>query len=349
MNDLNVSLFEHKLDLTKPLRTSRGAMFKRAVVYVKFERDGIEGYGEAAPLQGWGTESYAECLAALKDAVEAGTPPDLPAARFAWDSAMLDLEAREQDVSLATLIGGTQADVWVNATVGAIDGDALIEAAQQKVEEGFDTLKVKVGADDMETDFQRMCALRETFPELNLRFDANAAWEVENAVEFLIRVQSRFRSNKWLLPEYIEQPVPVGDEIAFRKLCLKKKMRMNIAIDESLIPMERGLGLIRYRAVDALVIKPMALGSVMNLSNLIDLADENNIEWVLTSSIDSAVARAVVAHIAAGLGCNRACGLATGSWLESDVGELPIVGGLLTLPAGAGIGIVPDLSDATPV
>ena len=87
-------------------------MFKRAVVYVKFERDGFEGYGEAAPLEGWGTESYIECLEALKAAAEAGSPPDVPAARFAWDSAMLDLEAREQDVSLAKLIGGTQNNVW---------------------------------------------------------------------------------------------------------------------------------------------------------------------------------------------------------------------------------------------
>ncbi len=349
MNDLNVSLFEHKLALTRPLRTSRGAIFKRAVVYVKFERDGIEGYGEAAPLEGWGTESYIECVDALKAAVKAGSPPDVPAARFAWDSAMLDLEAREQDVPLFRLIGGTQSDVWVNATLGAIDGDALIEAAQEMVDQGFNTLKIKVGADDPETDFERMCTIREAFPELNLRFDANAAWEVEDAVDLLIRVQSRFRSSKWLLPEYIEQPVPVGDEIAFRKLCLKRQMRMNVAIDESLVPMERGLGLIRYRAVDALVIKPMALGSVMNLSNLIDLADDNGIDWVLTSTIDSAVARAVVAHIAAGLGCNHACGLATGEWLETDVGELHIEDGMLRLPKGPGIGFVPDLSEAKPV
>ena len=64
---------------------------------------------------------------------------------------------------------------------------------------------------------------------------------------------------------------------------------------------------------------------------------------MVTSVVDSAIGVAAAAQLAAALGGTQAHGLATGAWLAADVAApLPIENGMLKLPEGAGLGVVPS-------
>jgi L-alanine-DL-glutamate epimerase-like enolase superfamily enzyme len=112
-------------------------------------------------------------------------------------------------------------------------------------------------------------------------------------------------------------------------------------VDESLF----GIGaekLFAMQSVRRLVLKPARIGGFGATLRLAERAAAAHMEVVVTSVVDSAIGVAAAAQLAAALGGTQAHGLATGDWLAADVAEpLPIKNGMLKLPDGAGLGIIP--------
>ncbi|UPV99851.1 o-succinylbenzoate synthase [Halorussus gelatinilyticus] len=339
------------LPLADPLETARGTVERRDGLLLRLEADdGSVGVGEATPLPGW-TEHYDECESALAEVsevlrasntsgetaseeIDAGADPDdlladldsTPAARHALDLALADLRASRQRVPLYRYFGAENPakSVPVNATVGDAPAEATVAEAERAAAAGFDCLKVKVGARQLSADVERIEAVADALPEVELRADANAAWTREQAQQFLDAVGDRLA--------YVEQPLPATDLAGLASLAGP------VALDETLA--EVGFEDALDANPDAVILKPMALGGPREASALASRAREEGIEPVVTTTIDGAVARTAAVHVAAAIPDVTACGLATRKLLESDLGPdiAPVADGRAVVPQGEGNG-----------
>ncbi|PSQ09187.1 o-succinylbenzoate synthase [Halobacteriales archaeon QS_5_70_15] len=330
---MNVESFA--LELSRPLSTARGDIVEREGFLVRVERDGETGYGEATPLPGW-TESLEECRAAL-DAVD-GDPTALalagmdgtPAARHGLELALSDAAAHARDEPLSRYLGGegTVDRVPVNATVGDGPPPRTAREAREAVAEGFPAVKVKVGSRPLDADLDRLAAVREVCPDVELRADANGAWDPGTARRGL-------RDLAPLDVAYVEQPLPAADLAGHARL---RGEGVGVALDESLVPATVDETL-AAGAADVLVLKPMALGGPARAREAALRARAAGVEPVVTTTIDGSLARAAAVHVAASVPAVAPCGLATGPWLTTDLTEedpAPVVDGVARAPSGPG-------------
>jgi len=210
-----------------------------------------------------------------------------------------------------------------------------VRAARDAVNAGFGTLKIKVGAREIATDAGRIEAIRsEVSGTLRLRADANGAWsrrEANLAVDALTGL------------EYVEQPLPADDLAGHADL----RDRAVVAIDETLVD-HAVSEIVEAGAADVVILKPMVLGGIDRAWDAGMRAREAGIDPVVTTTIDGAVARTAAVHLAAALGVERACGLATADRLETDLtpNPAPVSDGRIPVPEAPGHGVSVQWSGA---
>ncbi|KTG10252.1 o-succinylbenzoate synthase [Haloprofundus marisrubri] len=345
MRDVRVEPFSVRLK--EPLGTAKGEIDERRGFLVGIETDdGVRGVGEATPLPEW-TESYVECrarLAELSDAADRGYEFDGatlgPATRHAVNLARMDAEARAQGKALHEWLAGQfgtrnnragrPATVPVNATVGDGSVDETVAAAENAVADGFDCLKLKVGAQSLETDEKRVRAVRDAVgDEIALRADANGAWDRETAERAVDRLAA-------LEFAYVEQPLPTHELSGYTEL---RNRGVDVALDETLYDSSVSLPLNLRDYADVLVLKPMALGGPGPTLSLARYLRRSGVTPVVTTTVDAAVARAAAVHVAAAIPDIPACGLATGDLLAEDLVDDPVAvtDGEIAVPDGPGI------------
>ncbi|WP_435360503.1 o-succinylbenzoate synthase [Haloarchaeobius sp. DFWS5] len=334
---------EFAVSLSQPLATARGEMTEREGVLVRVSDGEHVGYGEATPLPGW-TESLADCRAAVADAVErlqadeAALRDDLaanPAARHGVSLALADFRAKQHDRPLYKILGrrATKDVVPVNATVGDSAPQDTARAAESAVAEGFACVKLKVGVRDVETDVERVRAVREAVGDgVTIRADANGAWSAEQA-------DTAFDAFAEEGVEFVEQPLP-ADDLTGHEALRQRGGPVGVALDESLAA-HSVESVLAAGAADVLVLKPMALGGVDRARKAALAAQEQHVATVVTTTIDAVVARTGAVHLAASLPGVLPSGLATAEWLSTDVGPdpCPVEGGTIAVPDGPGLGV----------
>ncbi len=293
--------------------TRRGALFTLS------DHLGNKGFGEASPLPGHSPESLEESLSALDGAhrwlaensldapFEALSSPRVRAmpgsARFALETALLDLVAKRRGISLHALLSGREDDARapVNAYVGAALDDALLDDARAALARGITTLKVKIAGSDGLFDRERsaLVALREQLPgDWTLRLDANAAWTLPVA-------RARLEALSVVSPAFVEQPVAVGILRALGRCAVAW------AIDESLSdPDDTSFALKEGPRAGcvAVVIKP-AMHGLVGAYELAQRASESGLGVVITHLFDGPVALAAACELALALRDPLACGL----------------------------------------
>jgi o-succinylbenzoate synthase len=345
------------LRLRAPLATAHGTQrLRRGVLLALESADGLVGFGEATAPEGFGAESPDESLAAIRALCERlltresrpsealfaaldAQPIRAPAARFALETALLDLGAQARGVPLADALGEGRAarrSVPVNALLSATRPDAAASEARSAVDRGFETLKLKVGADDPAADCARLAAVRaEVTDAAELRIDANGAWSVERAIEVLRKLDT-------LDLEVAEQPVDPSDVAGLARV--RAAVLVPIAADEAASDFERAARVLESRAADALVLKPAVLGGLRPAAMLARRAHAAGMRVWVTTSLDGAIARAAALALAAALPEPLpACGLATGELLETDLGDGPEPKqGMLHVSETPGLGAAPS-------
>lgn len=340
-----VELEPFSLPLARPLKTAHGTISAREGFLVTVETDLFRGLGEATPLPGW-TEAREECRAALEgiedpeatleecvctsdDASQAVALDGVPAARHGLTLAMADARARAADVPLYRHLGGEVPveTVPVNATVGDASPGETAREVKQAVAHGFPAVKVKVGARPVVEDIERLRAVRELAPDVELRADANGAWTREAAAEVLTALVD-------LNVAYVEQPLPPDDLAGHADL---RGGGVDVAIDEG-VSVNGVDAVLAADAADVLIVKPMVLGGPDRARQAAVRAREAGLSAVVTTTLDGAVARAGAAHVAASLHDPPACGLATADRLTVDLlpDPVPVMDGAAYVPQSPG-------------
>ena len=354
-----------RLPLRQAAHAAHGtAEFREGLLIVTENTEGVRGLGEASPLPTYTGGSAGECGALLEavapalltqpaeslwqalPALPEGHPGSIVALRCGLESALADLLARGEGLSLHRFLRplpDTDAAIEANAVIDHPDPMRAAEETRTAVQEGFTTLKVKVGFDH---DRQRLAAVRAVAgPYVHLRADANGAWDEAAALAMLAPLAAA-------RVELLEQPLPpaVGP-LALARLRAASPVR--IAADEGCRTRAEFGALVAAGAIDAVVVKPMASGLREALA-ILAAARAAGVEAIVTTTFDAGIATALAMHLAGTLDAPRpACGIATHARLAADVvtGVPPVVSGVVTLPGiphipGLGVTLDPAALDA---
>ena len=313
----------YRIRLRRPLRTARASYEVREGFLVVAHDGDRTGRGDAAPLPEMGTESVADCLRALEQA-RFDALPSTPAARCAVEQALLDLEAQRAGVPLARLLDpSAPLEVPSAALLLAAASPELAREAKAAFNEGFRTVKLKVGGDD---DHARAAVVRDAAgPAMKLRVDANGAWDAPAALR-------KLRELAALDIELCEQPTPDLVGLGASPIA--------VAADEMVASDPDG-ALERARI---LVLKPMLLGGLIPALDLARRAHGRGLQVIVTTALESEVGRAGAAHLAAAvlaLGPQPAAGIATGR-LFADEPEADAFAprlGIVHIPDREGLGL----------
>jgi len=215
------------LRLAETFVISRGAEDEAEVVVVEIHRDGVSGFGEAAPIDRY-DESAGSALAWLEavtlgddpfavDEQLAALPPGEQAARAAVDAALHDLQGKLTGKPVYGLLGVPRIGPPTSWTVWLGDPDDMARRAERAAVRGFRRLKLKLGGRDG-LDLERVLAVRAV-TDLPLQCDVNEYWSLDEALEYLPQMNL----------EYCEQPLPAGDPDGPE---LKRRAPLPIYVDE---------------------------------------------------------------------------------------------------------------------
>jgi o-succinylbenzoate synthase len=336
-----MDLSPFRIPLRSPLDTAHGPIERRRGFLVTIDHEGESGVGEATPLPGW-TESYEECEESLHRAATIATHldwgialarTDTPAARHGLSLALSVAQSRANETPLYRQLGREDIveRVPVNGTIGADEPpESTASSARELVETGYDCLKVKVGLTDVETDLERVRAIRNAVGDaVTLRVDANGAWTQPQAEAALSGLAA-------LDVAHVEQPLPADDLDGLSAL---RSSGVAIAADESLAAF--GVETVLDReAADVVVLKPMVIGGPDVTVEAARTAREAGVEPVISTTIDAVVARTAAVHVAAAIPEISPCGLATAHFLETDLAPdpAPVEDGTIRVPQSAGLG-----------
>jgi L-alanine-DL-glutamate epimerase-like enolase superfamily enzyme len=183
----------------------------------------------------------------------------------------------------------------INGLIWMGDESFMLEQIEEKLADGFSTIKMKVGAIEWEKEHALLeqLRLRYSSKELTLRVDANGAFTPESALPILKQLSE-------LEVHSIEQPIQAGQVSAMSELC--KHSPIGIALDEELIGVhdcEEKEALLKKIAPPFIVLKPSLHGGMTGCSEWIRLAEENQIAWWMTSALESSIGLNAIAQFTA--------------------------------------------------
>ncbi len=147
------------------------------------------------------------------------------------DLVMLDIMARRRKMPLHRFLGAEKD--WAAAYKGGgsllSDDEDLVADMVRYAEEGYHTVKFKVGSDwgkNMERDARRMEKVRAAVgPEIEVAIDGNQVWSVEDALKFADMVRPYH-------PAWFEEPIHSHDMNGIQ--ALKERINMPIGYGESM-------------------------------------------------------------------------------------------------------------------
>jgi L-alanine-DL-glutamate epimerase-like enolase superfamily enzyme len=173
-----------------------------------------------------------------------------------------------------------------SVTVGILSEAETVERALARVAEGFRCLKLKGGLDPDE-DADRVRAVRAAVgPRIELRFDANQGYTVEQAVRFV----GATRSARVAL---LEQPTPSGEPALLGRV--SRAVAIPVMADESLLSLRDAFRLARKDLVDMVNVKLMKVGGLTDALATDSVARSAGLEVMVGCGDESALG------IAAGL------------------------------------------------
>ena len=174
----------------------------------------------------------------------------------------------------------SQRSIPINGLIWMGEPDFMLRQIDQKLSEGFDCIKMKIGAIDFEREIELLKYIRSQFSpdQIVLRVDANGAFSPEDALEKLQRLAD-------LDIHSIEQPIRAGHITAMEKLC--RETPLPIALDEELIGVEDKAALLDAIQPQHIILKPTLIGGTLETQEWIRVAEERGIGWWMTSALES--------------------------------------------------------------
>ncbi|MBP2657769.1 MAG: chloromuconate cycloisomerase [Firmicutes bacterium] len=289
----------------------RPAQTKEHVFVILEDEDGVCGWGESTPLTKFtGETTHSVRLLLEEELLPAIVGMDSfniaaihrvmdralygnTSAKMAIDTALYDLNAKAMDVPLYQLLGGcVRKTVMINRHLGIMSVEEAVEKARGYVQDGFKSIKMKVG-NHPDEDINRVQAVRDAVgTDIHMRIDANGSYTYPQA----LRVA---RALADVNLEMFEQPLPKWDVDAM--VDLRKIVNMPLGADESITSVQEAMIMAQRGAADVFTIKLVKIGGLYPALQVAGIARAANISCIVAATYDTQVNTAHCLHLACAL------------------------------------------------
>lgn len=324
----------YTLDFKFEAGTSRGVMTKHQVLFIKiYDTDSptVVGFGEIAPLPGLSEEKYddvVDMIGKIQGDIDAHKipssmgecldlafklcPEGYSSIIFGLETALLDLwnGGKKQLFKVPFLEG--KKGISINGLIWMAGKESMKKQVKEKVEQGFDCIKMKVGAIKFEEELEVISYSRSIFQGI-LRLDANGAFKNNEALKKLNDLEP-FNIHS------IEQPIIPRQLEAMQLICSKSKVP--IALDEELVGITEKssrVELLRFTRPAYIILKPTLHGGIASCMDWITIAKQMEIGYWITSALESNVGLNAIAQFADYVNAEGHQGLGTGTLYENNI------------------------------
>jgi L-alanine-DL-glutamate epimerase-like enolase superfamily enzyme len=323
----SVSIQPWNVELLEPFGIATGAQLVAENVLLELVLDsGTTGVGEAAPFPAVSGETQAQALAALQavqpeligygaDDARSLSPEAqallaaTPSALAALEMALLDASCRERGVSVFQHFGGRQSRLVTDITVPTGSAEAAAAASRRALEQGFRTLKIKVGGAPFEHDLARLRSIARAAPGARLLLDANASLAAAEAIA-LVEGLGASRGQVVLF----EQPCQRRDFAGCRQL---RSAGIRVAADEDARSVADVMTLHAEQAADVINFK-LTKSGVSETRLMIAEARRLGFGLMMGGMVETRLAMTVSACIAGGIGGFEELDLDTPLFMRDD-------------------------------
>lgn len=325
---MKASFQKYILDFKRPSGTSRGVLTEKETWFLKLEENGKIGYGECGILRGLSVDDrpdYQEKLewlcANINDDKQALLQEhiEFPSIQFGLEIALQSLKNENPFILFPSEFTKGKHAIPINGLIWMGEKSFMKEQIDEKLQQGFSCIKLKIGAIDFEKELDLLKFIRNEYPadKIELRVDANGGFTPDRAL-FKLEKLSELELHS------IEQPIKQGQTEKMSELCASTPLP--IALDEELIGIfakEDKKHLLETIRPQYIILKPSLIGGFTGTQEWIDLAEENNIGWWITSALEANVGLNAIAQWTAIKSTSMPQGLGTGSLYTNNI-ESPL-------------------------
>ena len=267
-------------------------MTEKETWFIILEENGKKGIGECGILRGLSADDrddYEEKLNWACQNIHLGERAlweallEFPSIQFGIEIAFLSLKSENPYVLFPSDFTRNTKSIVINGLVWMGEASYMKQQIEEKLADGFDCIKLKIGAIDFQKELELLGFIRNHFSadQIEIRVDANGAFALDEALDKLNQL------NQFQLHS-IEQPIKKGNTKAMADLC--KTTPFPIALDEELIGIfsfEEKEKLLQEIKPQYIILKPSFIGGFRGTKEWIDLANKYNIGWWITSALES--------------------------------------------------------------
>jgi len=294
-----ITLRELRMPLKHFFETSFGRTTERRVLLVTAHCEGVEGWAECVAGEGpffsyeWIETSWAtitEFLAPTLIGKTISQAKDTAAlmsqvrghhmAKAALENAVWDAEAKQRQVPLWKLLGGTRKEIACGVSIGIQDShEQLLDKIETELAAGYQRIKIKVKPG---WDLDVLKKIRARWPDILLSCDANSAYRPGD-LEHL----RKFDDFNLLM---IEQPL--WDDDIYHHSKLQRELKTALCLDESIRQRRDAEQAIALGACRIINIKVGRLGGFSEAIAVHDLCQRHNIPVWCGGMLETGVGRA---------------------------------------------------------
>ena len=320
---MTANYHQYILNFKQPSGTSRGVLNSKETWFIIIESDGKKGIGECGLLRGLSVDDHQDYEAQLKwtcDNIHLGLEllyaenVEFPSIQFGLEMAFKSLESEHQFELFPSAFTQGNDSISINGLIWMGSESFMKQQNKEKIEDGFNCIKMKIGDIDFETEINLLKSIRKEFSstDIELRVDANGAFSSLEALEKLKRLSENDLHS-------IEQPIKAGQFEFMAKLC--EQTPLPIALDEELIgifSVTKKEELLQTIKPQYIILKPSFIGGFKGSQEWINIADRQSIDWWITSALESNVGLNAIAQWTYTLKSKMAQGLGTGSLFTNN-------------------------------
>jgi o-succinylbenzoate synthase len=298
---MKATYHKYILNFKLPSGTSRGVLTTKETWFIILEENGKTGIGECGILRGLSVDDridYEEKLKWTCENIHLGEQKlweellEFPSIQFGMEMAFLSLKSETPFDLFPSKFTSGEKSIPINGLVWMGDEAFMKQQIEDKIEQGFSCIKLKIGAIDFAKELDLLRFIRQNFDEIaiEIRVDANGAFDSNKAL-FKINQLTGFKLHS------IEQPIQKNNTDMMSVLC--KSTPIPIALDEELIgvfSLEAKQQLLEKIRPQYIILKPSFIGGFRGTLEWIALAEKYKIGWWITSALESNVGLNAIAQ-----------------------------------------------------